>query len=86
MTNGQMANVNEFFGDIHGNFGTVHFASTLNDAGTHAAGTYAITPPQSGNCLGVALTGTFTGDEVPSMSATWTGGVLSDEAQTHAER
>lgn len=73
MSNGQVANVNQFSGDLSGNFGTIHFSSTLNDAGTHASGTYTVTPPQTGNCLGVALTGTFTGDEVPSMSGTWTG-------------
>lgn len=32
-----------------------------------------MTPPQTGNCTGVGLTGTFTGDEVPSMTGTWTG-------------
>jgi hypothetical protein len=75
MANGQVQNVNQFSGDLSGLFGTVHFTSTLNDAGTHTSGTYTVTPPQSGNCLGVALTGSFTGDEVPSMSASWTGTV-----------
>jgi hypothetical protein len=74
ISNGLVANVNQFSGDLAGNFGTVHFSSTLNDAGTHTSGTYTITPPQSGNCLGVALTGTFTGDEFPSMGGNaWTG-------------
>ncbi|SRR6266852_3961549 len=73
MSNGLVQNVNQFSGDLAGNFGTIHIASTLNDVGTHAAGTYTVTPPQSGNCLGVSLTGTFTGDEVPSMSGNWTG-------------
>jgi hypothetical protein len=75
LTNGLVQNTNQFSGDLAGNFGTIHFSATLNDAGTHASGTYTVTPPQTGNCLGVALTGTFTGDEVPSMSGTWTGTV-----------
>jgi hypothetical protein len=75
MANGLVSNVSTFSGDFSGNFGTIHFTSTLNDPGTHAAGTYTVTPPQGGNCLGVALTGTFTGDEVPSMSGNWTGTV-----------
>jgi hypothetical protein len=76
MTNGLVQNTNQFSGDLHGNFGTIHFAATLNDPGTHASGTYTVTPPASGNCLGIALSGTFTGDEVPSMtSSAWTGTV-----------
>jgi hypothetical protein len=75
MANGVVANVNQFSGDISGNFGTIHFTSTLNDPGTHAAGTYTLTPGANGNCLGIALTGTFTGDEVPSLSGSWTGTV-----------
>lgn len=74
MANGLVANVNQFSGDISGNFGTIHFFSTLNDAGTHAGGTYTVTPGAN-NCLGIALTGTFTGDEVPSVSGNWTGTV-----------
>lgn len=73
MTNGIVQNTNQFSGDLAGNFGTIHFSATLNDPGTHASGTYTVTPPAGGNCLGVALTGTFTGDEVPSMSGNWTG-------------
>ena len=75
ISNGLVQNVNQFSGDLAGNFGTIHFSSTLNDAGTHAAGTYTLTPGPNGNCLGVALTGTYTGDEVPSMSGNWTGTV-----------
>ena len=75
LANGLVANVNVFSGDISGNFGTIHFTSTLNDPGTHASGTYTLTPGANGNCLGIALTGTFTGDEVPSMSGNWTGTV-----------
>lgn len=73
--NGLVANVSTFSGDLAGNFGTIHFTSTLNDPGTHTSGTYTLTPGAAGNCLGLALTGTFTGDEVPSMSGTWTGTV-----------
>jgi hypothetical protein len=75
MANGLVANVNQFSGDLSGNFGGIHFTSILNDAGTHAAGTYTLTPGANGNCLGIALTGTFVGDEVPSMSGNWTGTV-----------
>jgi hypothetical protein len=75
ISNGLVANVNQFSGDLAGNFGTIHFTSTLNDAGTHAAGTYTLTPGANGNCLGIALTGTYTGDEVPSMTGNWTGTV-----------
>jgi len=73
MANGLVQNVSTFSGDFNGNFGAVHFTTTLNDAGTHASGSYTITPPQSGNCLGVALTGSVVADEVPSMSGNWTG-------------
>jgi hypothetical protein len=38
ISNGLVANVNQFSGDLAGNFGTVHFSSTLNDAGTHTVG------------------------------------------------
>jgi hypothetical protein len=75
LSNGLVANVDQFSGDLAGNFGTVRFSSTLNPAGTHASGTYTVTPGTNGNCLGVALTGTFTGDEVPSLSGTWNGTV-----------
>jgi hypothetical protein len=54
MANGTVQNTNQFSGDLSGNFGTVHFTSTLNDAGTHASGTYTVTPGANGNCLGVA--------------------------------
>jgi hypothetical protein len=75
LSNGLVSNVSTFTGTLSGNFGTISFTSTLNDAGTHAAGTYTVTPGANGNCLGIALTGTFTGDEVPSMSGNWTGTV-----------
>lgn len=75
MANGTVQNVNQFSGDLSGNFGSIHFTSTLNDAGTHAGGTYTLTPGANGNCLGIALTGTFTGDEVPSISGNWSGTV-----------
>jgi hypothetical protein len=73
MANGQVQNVSTFSGDLSGNFGTIHFSTTLNDAGTHSAGTYTVTPGANGNCLGVALTGTLTADEIPSVSGNWTG-------------
>jgi hypothetical protein len=76
LSNGLVANVSTFTGTLTDpNFGTLAFTSTLNDAGTHAGGTYTLTPTAAGNCLGIALTGTFTGDEVPSMSGSWTGTV-----------
>lgn len=75
MANGTVLNVSTFSGDISGNFGAIHFTSTLNPQGSHADGTYTLTPGPAGNCLGVALTGTFTADEVPSMSGNWTGTV-----------
>ena len=73
MANGTVQNINQFSGDLTGNFGNIHFTSTLNDPGTHAGGTYTLSPGANGNCLGIALTGTFTGDEVPSLSGSWTG-------------
>jgi hypothetical protein len=73
LTNGLVSNVSTFTGTLTGNFGTIAFTSTLNDAGTHAGGTYTVTPGAAGNCLGVALTGTFAADEVPSMTGNWTG-------------
>jgi len=75
MANGQVQNVSTFSGDLSGNFGTIHFSTTLNDAGTHASGTYTVTPGTNGNCLGVALTGTMTADEIPSMTGNWNGTV-----------
>ncbi len=75
MANGLVQNVNQFSGDLSGNFGGIHFSSTLNDAGTHSSGTYTVTPGANGNCLGISLTGTFTGDEIPSVSGNWTGTV-----------
>jgi hypothetical protein len=75
MANGTVQNVSTFSGDLSGNFGSIHFTSTLNAAGTHAAGTYTVTPGANGNCLGIGLTGTFVGDEIPSVSGNWTGTV-----------
>jgi hypothetical protein len=75
MANGSVQNTNQFSGDLSGNFGAIHFTSTLNDAGTHTAGTYTLTPGANGNCLGIALTGAFVGDEIPSVSGNWTGTV-----------
>jgi hypothetical protein len=68
--NGEVLNVNQFSGDINTpSFGNIHFSSTLNDAGTHASGTYTL----SGTCWTVASTGTFTADEVPSVAGAWSG-------------
>src|SRR5262249_27595943 len=74
--NGLVQNVNQFSGDLVGNFGNIHITSTLNDAGTHAAGTYAVTPGAAGPCLGINLTGNFVADEIPSMTGSWTGTVI----------
>jgi hypothetical protein len=70
--NGSVLNVDQFSGDVNTPFGNIHFSSTLNTAGTHASGTYTLT----GNCWGVAGSGTFTGDEVPSVSGAWTGTII----------
>ncbi|HKV94929.1 MAG TPA: hypothetical protein VJW20_20455 [Candidatus Angelobacter sp.] len=67
--NGQVLNVNQFSGDIQSQFGNIHFASTLNDAGSHADGTFTLT----GSCWGIGATGTFSADEVPSVSGSWSG-------------
>jgi hypothetical protein len=69
--NGQVLNVDQFSGDVNTPFGNIHFSSTLNAPGTHAAGTYTLT----GNCWTVSPTGTFSADEVPSVAGTWTGTV-----------
>lgn len=73
MANGTVQNVSQFSGDISGLFGTIHFSTTLNSAGTHSSGTYTLTPGANGNCLRIAVTGTLTADEVPSMTGNWTG-------------
>lgn len=73
LSNGLVADVSTFTGTLSGNFGTLAFTSVLNDAGTHTSGTYTLTPGAAGNCLGIALTGTFTGDELPSLSGGWSG-------------
>jgi hypothetical protein len=70
-TNGQVLNVDQFSGNVNTSFGNIAFTSTLNAPGTHAAGTYTLT----GNCWGVAPTGTFSADEIPSVSGTWTGAI-----------
>jgi hypothetical protein len=67
--NGQVLNVDQFSGNVNTAFGNIAFTSTLNTAGSHAAGTYTLT----GNCWGVAPSGTFTADEIPSVSGSWTG-------------
>jgi hypothetical protein len=71
LANGQVLNVDQFSGDVNTPFGNIHFTSTLNLAGTHSTGTYTLT----GNCWGVAPTGTFTADEVPSVAGAWNGTV-----------
>ena len=49
-SNGMVSDVSTFAGTLTDpNFGVLTFTSTLNDAGTHTAGTYTLTPPQSGN-------------------------------------
>lgn len=76
--NGTVQNVDQFSGDILTPFGNIHFTSTLNPAGTHAAGTYTIS---GGNtCWTVAASGTFSADEIPSMTGTWTGTVACGTA------
>lgn len=72
VTGGLVQNVNNFVANFNGNFGTISINTTLNDAGTHAAGTYSITGPNA-TCFGAAVTGTIVADEVPSMTGTWTG-------------
>src|SRR5690242_17673131 len=69
--NGSVLNVDQFSGDVNTAFGNIHFTSTLNGPGTHSVGTYTLT----GTCWAVAPSGTFTADEVPSMSGSWTGTV-----------
>jgi hypothetical protein len=75
LANGLVANVSNFTGDISGNFGSIHFNTTLNNAGTEAVGTYSLVPGAAGNCLNIALNGVLTADEVPSVSGTWTGSI-----------
>lgn len=67
--NGTVQNVSDFSGDFQSQFGNIHFDSTLNPQGSHADGTYSLT----GTCWGVAATGTFTADEVPNMTGSWSG-------------
>jgi hypothetical protein len=67
--NGEVLNVDQFSGDVNTSFGNIHFSSTLNAQGSHSSGTYTLT----GSCWGVAGSGTFTADEIPSVSGSWTG-------------
>jgi hypothetical protein len=67
--NGSVLNVDQLSGDVNTPFGNIHFTSTLNAQGSHASGTYTLT----GSCWGVAPSGTFSADEVPSVSGTWNG-------------
>lgn len=75
LANGTVQNVSQFSGTLSGNFGTIAFTSTLNNPGSKATGTYTYTPGANGNCLGIATTGSFLGDEVPSVTGSWTGSV-----------
>jgi hypothetical protein len=77
--NGLVANVNQFSGDLSGNFGTVHFSSTLNDAGTHTSGTYSISPGAVGNCLAESGLPTCRVEKsVPKHRFHYSSGALSD--------
>jgi hypothetical protein len=70
LSSGLVANVSNFTGTVAlANFGTFTFNTTLNDAGTAFTGTYAGLP----TCSGTGATGTFSGNEVPSVSGNWTG-------------
>jgi hypothetical protein len=80
LSNGLVANVSNFTGSVavinssnQSSFGTFAFNTTLNDAGTSFAGTYAGLP----GCTGIGATGTFTGAEVPSVTGNWTGTIQS---------
>jgi hypothetical protein len=74
-SNGSVQNVSQFTGQFGGNFGTIAFTTTLNDAGSQATGTYTVTPGSGGNCLGAATTGNMVANEVPSVSGAWSGTV-----------
>lgn len=69
--NGALQNLDQFSGDIQTSFGNVHFAGTVNTQGTHAQGTYSLT----GTCWGVAGSGTFSADQIPSVTGSWTGSI-----------
>lgn len=71
LSNGTVQNVSTFSGTFGGSIGSLAFTSTLNQAGTHFDGTYS----GVSSCAGVAASGTFTGDEVPSTSGNWTGSI-----------
>jgi hypothetical protein len=61
LSNGLVANVSTFTGTLTDpNFGTISFTSTLNDAGTHAGGTYTLTPTAAGT-NGEAMVGAGVG-------------------------
>jgi hypothetical protein len=65
-------NGNQFSGLFAGTpFGNLAFTSTLNPQGTHFDGSYS--GLAAGNCAGIGASGTFIGDEVPSVSGSWTG-------------
>ena len=50
-------------------FGTFTFNTTLVSSGLSFSGIYSTMP----SCTGVAASGTFSGEEVPSVTGSWTG-------------
>jgi len=72
LVNGLVQNVSNFTGVININLTAgAAFNTTLNDAGTSFSGTYSGMPA----CSGISASGTFSGDEVPTTSGTWTGSI-----------
>jgi hypothetical protein len=71
LSNGQVQDTSQFSGTItlSSSIGSFSFTSTLNSAGTSFSGTYSGMP----SCVGVAASGTFSGEEIPSVTGTWTG-------------
>ncbi len=77
--NGLVQNVNQFSGtivianntaaNVQQPVGSISFTSTLNDAGTSMSGTYSGVPA----CIGLGATGNISGNEVPSVTGTWSG-------------
>lgn len=73
LSNGTVQNTNQLGGTITLSqaLGSFNFSGTLNSGGTAFTGTYSNMP----GCAGMAASGTYTGESVPSVSGSWTGTV-----------
>lgn len=78
LSNGLVQNVNQFSGTYTivaktGEQITVNFVGTLTPDGLSVAGTYTTTSGQTSGCFPVPSSGALAGEQVPSVTGSWTG-------------